>query len=38
MLTLALVAGAPVASAPNTSRTAVGEIAFSVHHADGDAP
>lgn len=36
--TLALVAGAAAASPPNTSRTPVGEIAFSVHHGDGDAP
>jgi Tol biopolymer transport system component len=36
--TLALVTGAAAASAPKTSRTAVGEIAFSVHHGDGDAP
>lgn len=36
---LALVAGAAAAgSAPNTSRTAVGEIAFSVQHGDNDAP
>jgi Tol biopolymer transport system component len=38
VFTLALVAGAADASAPSTSRTAVGEIAFSVHHGDGDAP
>ena len=38
MFALALVAGAAAASAPNTSRTAAGEIAFSVHHGDGDAP
>jgi len=37
--TLALVAEAATASsALNTSRTAVGEIAFSVKHGDGDAP
>jgi Tol biopolymer transport system component len=37
--TLALAAGAATAgSALNTSRTAVGEIAFSVQHGDGDAP
>jgi Tol biopolymer transport system component len=36
--TLALVAGAAAASPPKTSRTPVGEIAFSVHHGDGDAP
>jgi Tol biopolymer transport system component len=38
MSTLPLVAAAAAASAANTSRTAVGEIAFSVHHGDGDAP
>lgn len=39
MATLALVAGVAAAdSAANTSRTAVGEISFAVHHGDGDAP
>jgi Tol biopolymer transport system component len=36
--TLALVAGAAASSPANARRTAVGQIAFAVHHGDGDAP